>query len=378
MTFAYTPGLKRKEYTTVRKLRRLPILGEVMVKEGEVVTETSIVAKALIPSDPVVLNVALQLNSPAKETNKLINKKEGDTVKKGEIIAERMQYIWFGKKVCKSPINGTVEYISLGAGSVILRGEPNPLSLNAYVPGRVVEILPKEGVIVENQSALIQGIFGIGGETHGIIKMGVTSPEAVLRADQITNDYNGAVIVAGSIIRIQAIKKAVQVGAKAIIVGGIDHLDITQLLGRQIGVAITGNEDVGLTLIITEGFGEMPMARKTFDLLNKHEGKLACLNGATQIRAGVMRPEIIVPLDLDLKATSERDEREDTRTGGMELGTPIRIISEPYFGQLGTVKTLPVDLTTVETESLVRVLEVELEDGTSIMVPRANVELIDE
>ena len=37
------------------------------------------------------------------------------------------------------------------------------------------------------------------------------------------------------------------------------------------------------------------MAQKTFDMLKHRAGSIASINGATQIRAGVVRPEIIVP-----------------------------------------------------------------------------------
>jgi hypothetical protein len=63
---------------------------------------------------------------------------------------------------------------------------------------------------------------------------------------------------------------------------------------------------------------------------------------------------------------------------GLTAGLPVRIIGPPYFGAIGHVTNLPVDLQTVETESKVRVLEVELEDGGKVTVPRANVELIEE
>jgi stage V sporulation protein SpoVS len=43
------------------------------------------------------------------------------------------------------------------------------------------------------------------------------------------------------------------------------------------------NEKIGLTLILTEGFGEMRMLENTFDILKKFDGELACVNGATQI-----------------------------------------------------------------------------------------------
>jgi len=60
-------------------------------------------------------------------------------------------------------------------------------------------------------------------------------------------------------------------------------------------VEATGTEQVGFTLILTEGFGSIPMAGKTFALLSAHAGQPASISGATQIRAGVIRPEIIIP-----------------------------------------------------------------------------------
>jgi hypothetical protein len=39
------------------------------------------------------------------------------------------------------------------------------------------------------------------------------------------------------------------------------------------------------------------MAQRTFELLKSLTGKKTSINGATQIRAGVMRPELIVPVD---------------------------------------------------------------------------------
>jgi len=56
----------------------------------------------------------------------------------------------------------------------------------------------------------------------------------------------------------------------------------------------------------------------------------------------------------------------------------VRIIREPYFGMIGKVVDLPVALENIETESKVRVLEVELENNKRVKLPRANVEIIEE
>ena len=125
-------------------------------------------------------------------------------------------------------------------------------------------------------------------------------------------------------------------------------------------------------MIITEGFGNMNMSLRTFELLKEFEGYNASVNGATQIRAGVLRPEIIVPHDM------VEDDSAEALSQGMVPGTPIRIIRQPYFGDIGKVHSLPVELQRLESESKVRVVNIELDNGEVVTVPRANVEIIEE
>jgi hypothetical protein len=117
------------------------------------------------------------------------------------------------------------------------------------------------------------------------------------------------------------------------------------------------------------------MAERTFQLLKSLSGKKTSMNGATQIRAGVMRPELIVPADAKAPTKKKADL---SRASGLETGTKVRIIREPYFGLIGKVVGLPVELAQVETEAKVRVLDVELEDKRKVTLPRANVEIIEE
>ena len=160
--------------------------------------------------------------------------------------------------------------------------------------------------------------------------------------------------------------------APGIVAGGIIDAALIAYLGHDIGVAITGHEDVPVTVIITEGFGKMRMAHRTFGLLKNLQGFKASINGATQIRAGVMRPEIIVAGYQPKEAAQEHDLSQ-----GLVPGTPLRIIREPYFGQLAEVVDLPPELQVIETEAHVRILRAKLADGTIVTVPRANVEIIE-
>jgi hypothetical protein len=99
------------------------------------------------------------------------------------------------------------------------------------------------------------------------------------------------------------------------------------------------------------------------------------MNGATQIRAGVMRPEVIIP-HIDSLKKRERAHGE-VEAKGLETGAPIRVIRVPYFGKIGKVTALPPELKRMESETMVRVVEVEFDGGERVIVPRANVEKLE-
>lgn len=375
MGHAYTPGLRVTERTLIKKKRILPIQGDVLVQAGQVVNSDSIIARTELPGKVQSINVVNLLSIAPEDIQHYMLKKPGDKMTKDEAIAESKPFIKWFKTVIKSPINGTVESVSEITGQVLLREPPQPLELKAYIDGKVVEVIPREGAVVETYCSFVQGIFGIGGEITGNLQMAVKSADEELTPDKVKPEYKGKIIVGGSYVPSATLKKAIEAGVKGIVIGGFDDKDLKELLGYDLGVAITGTEKIGLTLVLTEGFGRINMAKKTFDLLVKKEGKKASISGATQIRAGVIRPEIIIPDPELAKAVATQ---EGWERGAMKEGDAIRIIREPYFGTLARVTKLPNDLVNIETESPARVLEVEFSDGKRAIIPRANVELIEE
>ncbi|MDI6739289.1 MAG: hypothetical protein QME74_02880 [Candidatus Edwardsbacteria bacterium] len=373
MAHAYTPGLKVTEKAVVRKDRRLPLKGQVLVKTGDVVTADQIVARTELPGNVQTVNVAGLLGLLAEDVPSHMLKKIGDPISKDEAIAMSKSFFGLFKSTCKAPVTGTIESISQITGQVILREPPLPVQVKAYIDGKIVQVNASEGVVVEAFGTFVQGIFGIGGEVCGEIKVVAADPSQELTPEMLTPECKGKVVIGGSLIKIAGLKKAAEVGAKAVVVGGFNDADLKAFLGYDIGVAITGTEQKGITLVVTEGFGQMTMAKKTFNLLKSKQGLKASVNGATQIRAGVMRPEVIIPLAGD--SAAEEAHKQD---GGMDIGMTIRAIRHPYFGRIGKVSALPHELQKLESESHARILEVEFEDGTKAIVPRANVELIED
>ncbi|MFO7638805.1 MAG: hypothetical protein R6X14_05850 [bacterium] len=373
MAHAYTPGLKVTARTVVRKERRLPLPGEVKVGKGARVKGDDIIARTELPGNVQTVNVGGLLGVPPEDLPQLMLKKPGDEVAKDEVIARSKGLFGLFKSEVKSPVTGRVESVSSITGQIILREPPLPVEVDAYVEGVVTDIIEREGVVVQTEASMVQGIFGVGGEVRGVIHVVAGSPDEPFTPEMLTEECRGRIVVGGSLITPEAIDKALKVGAKALVAGGVEDATLRKFLGYDIGIAITGSEKKGLTLIVTEGFGRMRMADRTFSLLKSLEGRTASCNGATQIRAGVIRPEIIVP-----SAGKAGDASLSAAEGGLNIGMMVRIIRQPGFGRIGKVTDLPVELKQVESEAKARVLEVELDDGTRVTLPRANVEIIED
>ena len=377
MAHAYTPGLRVTRRTKLRRERILPLKGEVLVEKGGRLTAEEVVAKTDLPGGVQTINVVNILGITPSEILEFMLKKEGDPIEENEPIAQNKPLfgLSFLKTQVKSPIKGFVERVSDTTGQVILREPPVPVQIHAYIDGVVAEILPGEGVVMETEASFIQGIFGICGEANGDLEVVVDGPADVLSEDRIKPEHKGKILAGGSLITAGAFKKAREMGVNGVIAGGFNDQDLKGVLGYDLGVAITGTENLGTTLVVTEGFGKIPMAPKSFELLKDRNGSRASISGATQIRAGVIRPEIIIPHNSS-SASVEEGAAGDRK--GMEIGNQVRVIREPYFGEIGRVKSLPHELTRVESETKVRILEVDFGDGVGVIIPRANVEMIED
>lgn len=372
MAHAYTPGLRVSDRALIQKRRMLPIRGDVLVGKGAIVTADQIVARTDLPGNVQLVNIAHHLGIEPADVPIKMKVSLNETIKHGQLIAENIGFFgWFRSEV-HSPSDGTIESVSKVTGQALLREPPIPLEVTAYISGEVTEVYEGEGVEITTEGTIVQGIIGIGGEKYGQIKMVAKSPDQILKAEDIDESCRGKVIIGGRRTDLSAYRRAEEIGAIGLVLGSFDDVSMGEILGYDLGIAITGGEDLVTTLVLTEGFGELNMARRTFDMLGKLEGQYASINGATQIRAGVIRPEIIVSV-----GTKRPGAREASTTETRE-GARIRIIREPHFGTIAKIKSLPSEPVAVESGAIVRVMLVELPDGTEHLLPRANVELIEE
>jgi hypothetical protein len=127
-----------------------------------------------------------------------------------------------------------------------------------------------------------------------------------------------------------------------------------------------------MTLIVTEGFGRIPMARRAFELLAAYDGQEVAVDGTTRLRGGLARPEIIVPLG---RATAVRP--PSVAPPAIATGATVRLLAPPYLGTIAKVASLAQGRQQIDSGLNVPAASVVLLDGARIWIPLVNLEVLE-
>ncbi|NLF24525.1 MAG: hypothetical protein GX589_02560 [Deltaproteobacteria bacterium] len=373
MSRSLVPNLEVRRGLRLERLRELPVRGEVLAAVGSKVQAGDVVARAYLPGDLHIVRVAEKLGIEPFEVARGLKVKVGDPITKGQLLCEHAGLFGLFKSRCVAESEGEVEFFMEKTGHIGVREKARPVELKAYVSGQVVKVEPEKSVTVQCYGAFIQGVFGVGGERLGEIKLLPVAPDQVLAPEHVPADAAGKILVGGCRPSLETLQSAAQAGVQGLVTGSIDDYALAGYLGYDLGIALTGDEDVPMTLIVTEGFGLIPIAARVLEVLGSFEGSQASLNGATQVRAGAIRPEVIV-------CHNDESIMDEDAGGagslGFRLGSRVRIVRVPYFGKLGEVVDLPDGVERIESGAMARVLRAKLDEGQVVTVPRANVELV--
>jgi hypothetical protein len=365
---SYAPNLIVERSTRLSKVRELPLLGKTLVNVGDAVEASTPVLSAELPGELIVVRVADLLGIDPERVFAALRVKEQESITRGQLLAEHYSFFGLFRDQVFAPETGTVEYFLKSTGHLGLRLPSKALSVCAYLSGKVVEIGEGRSVTIETSGALIQGIFGVGGEQLGIVSF-LDSGEGEITPEKLQNtNLSGKILCGGSHFHIDAIHYAAEAGAVGIVTASITSAALEKVIGRSLGISMTGDEELSFSLMVTEGFGTLRMSERVVEILSSLNGKRASMSGATQVRAGAIRPELIVP-SAELLTSVEK------RPPIFESGRKVRCLRAPYFGFFGEIVDLPHKPVEVSSGAIVRVAMVRLENGETVAIPRANLEL---
>ena len=339
--------------TQIVRRRLLPVPGEVLVHVGDWVQAHDPIARACVAGEMHVVDMARSLRVDVSSVPRHVCVQEGQAVFKEEVLAHRKRFFRRRREVT-APCTGTVQRVD--DGYVFLSEFQQTLTLDAYIPGEVIDEYPHRGIAVSVPGSLVRGIWGSGGERRGILATMVSSPDELLTWERVGLRYRGTILVGGVLEDPRVLLRARQFRLCGLIVGSI----LPSLRAMC--------ERLPLSVVVTEGVGRIPMAEPIFDLLRSYHGQPAVIAGSS--RHTNSGPEVVVPQPGRLAP----DAQALTMVRAISVGTRVRLTRTPYLGIIADVIAVPDMPLETPIGSHADGVEVRLPDGRRLFVPLVNLE----
>jgi hypothetical protein len=246
----------------------------------------------------------------------------------------------------------------VGSGQVLMEVGDTRIELRAGLPGVVTQVLPERGVVIRTAGALIQGVWGNGRIDNGLMVNLLEKPDEVLSAERLDVSLRGSVILGGHVRDVETLRAAAELPVRGLI--------LSSLLSPLIVTAY----QMRYPILVTEGFGALPMNSAAFRLLTTNNKREVTVNAEHFDRYAGSRPEVIIPLPVST------DPPEPNSFETFTAGQTVRLRRPPSAGMIGTLSNLPAGLSLLPSGLRVPAGEVKLENGDTLLVPLVNLEVV--
>lgn len=339
--------------TRLRRERLLPQRGEVVVNPGQEVSPVQVVARTQQATRFRIVPASELWGIAPDEVEKHLIIQEGQEVHAGDPLLRRKRMM--GSQMLESPVDGY--FYGLNNGRIILQ-QHEWHELRALVQAKVVNAIPNRGVVLEVIGTQIQGVWGSGKEGSGKLKILSETEHGFLTQDQIKEEIEGKVAVAGVLDQAELLTSLQRAGAGGLIIGSIS------------AESLQWARKASFPIIVTDGIGKQGMSRHIFFLIGKHaEGDVALF--AREFDYWGNRPEIIIPHEISTGMLQTPPEYQPLAPGQM-----VRMLRAPYTGQTGQVLRLNHYRKQTDTGIIAHGADVRLADSNIVFVPYANLDTI--
>ncbi len=339
--------------TTIVRERLLPVAGKVNAHMNQRVNPTDVIAEATFAREHVLLDVARTFGITANAADKLIKVQQGDRLIQGALVAESGGII---SRSIKAPRPGRV--MVAGGGQVLMEVGDTRIELRAGLPGVVTQVIAERGVVIRTAGALVQGVWGNGRIDNGLMVNLLEKPDDILTSARLDVSLRGSVILGGQIRDAETLKVAAEWPVRGLILSSLSSSLITNAYQMR------------FPIMVTEGFGAMPMNSAAFKLLTTNNKREATVNAEHFDRYTGNRPEVIIPLPIS------NEPAEPNNYEPFAVGQQVRMRRPPNVGMIGTISTVRPGLSLLPSGLRAPAADVRLENGESVIVPLVNIEVV--
>ncbi|GAB1469609.1 hypothetical protein MASR2M66_04860 [Chloroflexota bacterium] len=339
--------------TTIIRERRLPISGNVVVRVQQKVAAGDMVAETRWAREHALLDVARTLKISTAAADRLIKCQIDDVLKAGTEIAKGKGL--FARTVT-APRDGRV--VAVGGGQVLMEVGEAKMELRAGLPGIVMEVIPNRGVIIQSSGGLVQGMWGNGRIESGLLVNLTEGPDTVLAPERVDVSLRGSIILGGIIKSVEILHALAELPARGLIASSM----LPSLLPKA--------REMRYPIMLTEGFGTLPMNSAAYKLLSTNAKREITLNAEAFDRYTGARPEIFIPLPIS------SDPPPPNEMQILAPGVQVRMRRPPSMSMLGTIVSIKPGLTTLPSGLRAPAAEVKLENDETVIVPLVNMEIV--
>jgi hypothetical protein len=346
-------------YAVIRRERTLPRPGDVLKRPGQTVGALDVVARARVPQDHHIVDVAHQLRVSPQHVDRYILKRPGETVDEGEPIAARRGAAGVRRIVARSPIEG--EVVDSGRGIVVLEGEPRLIEVKASMSGVVVDVVPNLGVVIETEGSRVKLAWGRGELSFSELTVLEADEDGLPDSAMLdAMEHRGLIVAVPAPLTAPFLQMAAEASVAAVVGASMD------------AELVSLSEELGLTVAVSEGFGFLQMSGDVVELLKANAGRQLTLDPGAMEGWRTSRPEIIIRLDDE--ETPAGNPALAERVGFLEVGQRVRVLRGPHRGAIVRVVTLPERPRHLPSGLALMGAEVRINDDEVAFVPFANLE----
>ena len=340
-----------------RRDRMLPTRGKILVSIGDRVDSVDIIGRYEMPGRLLALNARSALHLKGRDLSGYMQKRPGDIVKQGDIVASKPRLDKWFPRTLRSPVAGRI--VAATDSQIIFESEVREAEVRAHLTGRVVSVMPERGAVIETTSALVQCTLGVGGLSHGVIRAAVESPEDALTEGRVDVSCLGAIVLGGSGATKDALVQLGKMQAQGLILGSLTS-DLLEYAAS-----------LPFPVLLTEGIGHYSMNQKAFDLLVKHIGSEAGVDPGDSNPWGPRRPEILIPLPASDALPA--DVLPETL---LKEGISVRIVRGENGGVTGTIIGIPEHPIYHDIGVSLPSVEIQTDLGDRVFAPVSGVEVL--
>jgi len=337
----------------IRRERRLPVPGDVLVNEGQTVEPLDVIAEVELPDQIHMVDIAAGLDVDVLDVKHFLVRQPGEMLYEDDVIAQVEGAI---PRLVRTPIAG--KFAALHQGQAIFQVGYKTIQVQAGMDGIVKSVIPEFGATLVTSGLLLQGVWGNGRMGAGELNILEGSWLTPLDDGMFSDVEGGHVVAAG-----QCLDEDV--------LGSLAEREIAGLIVESLTPGMMSEAALlPFPVVVLQGFGILPPAPFILELLKPHAGQMICVHTGVGDRLTGERPEAI----LSLPDGAEGGTMEHRMALG--VGQRVRVFSGEKLGQVGEVTALCEELTTFTNGLQLPAAVVQLSDGHQITVPQQNLVIL--